>query len=91
MLPNRKDVDAINSQKLEDLPGTLMTYAAQDSGDEVFVRMLQRHCPAKTSLELKVGAQVRARWMVDRMRGICVYVTVNVLLSGCSSKNHAAK
>lgn len=40
-----------------------MTYAAQDSGDEAFVRMLQRHCPAKTNLELKIGAQVLQRQM----------------------------
>lgn len=63
---DRKDVDAINSQRLEDLPGTPMTYAAQDTGDEAFVRMLQRHCPAKTNLELKVGAQVPRQLMTYR-------------------------
>jgi ATP-dependent DNA helicase PIF1 len=35
-----------------------MYFTASDSGDEVFLRMLQSHCPARQRLELRAGAQV---------------------------------
>lgn len=54
----RKDVDTINAQKLLELSGEKFIYTAQDSGDTNFLAMLQKHCPAKSTLELKVGAQV---------------------------------
>ena len=35
-----------------------MTFRAQDSGDAAYLGALQRHCPARTLLTLKPGAQV---------------------------------
>ena len=35
-----------------------MEFKATDSGDPIFLRALQSHCPAKLVLKLKIGAQV---------------------------------
>ena len=54
----RRDVDRLNHQKLQELPGAVREYIASDSGDEAYLRMIQSHCPAKQQLKLKLGAQV---------------------------------
>ena len=54
----RRDVDRLNNQKLAELPGTAKVFIAIDSGEDVYVRMLQSHCPARQRLELKLGSQV---------------------------------
>ena len=36
-----------------------MDFKSVDSGDPVFLRVLQSHCPAKLMLKLKIGAQVQ--------------------------------
>jgi ATP-dependent DNA helicase PIF1 len=55
---NRKDVDILNTRELGALPGEAVEYKAMDSGDQSCLRVLQTHCPARSLLKLKVGAQV---------------------------------
>lgn len=65
----RKDVETLNTQHLQALPGKVMTFQAQDSGDTQALSILQRHCPAKSQLTLKVGAQVSSpTFVLTRMR-----------------------
>lgn len=53
-----KEVDSLNQTKLRELSGPTQTFIAIDTGEEIYMRMLQSHCRAKACLELKVGAQV---------------------------------
>lgn len=52
--PHKKDVDETNAKRLAALPGEEVVYSADDKGSAPFVQMLQRSCPARTSLALKV-------------------------------------
>ncbi len=49
---HREDVDAINAQQLKALPGEARRFAAQDVGSP---DVLAAACPARRTLELKVG------------------------------------
>lgn len=40
----------------------IITYHAQDHGEQHYLQTLQRNCPAKTCLQLKIGAQVSISW-----------------------------
>jgi ATP-dependent DNA helicase PIF1 len=51
-------VDRVNAARLDSLPGPAVTFAADDSGAEAFLSVLQAGCPARASVALKVGAQV---------------------------------
>ena len=55
---HKHDVDTLNTSELLELPGNVNTYAAQDQGEQTYIHMLQSHCPAKRSIQLKIGAQV---------------------------------
>lgn len=52
------DVDTINQQHLDALPGKVKRYQMTDSGNEWMVKALQRNILAPQTLELKVGAEV---------------------------------
>ena len=55
----RRDVDNLNQEKLKDLPGESMVFQAKDNGTEKqYLNALQKNCPAKEKLTLKIGAQV---------------------------------
>ena len=56
---HKHDVDTLNTSELLKLPGNVNTYNAQDQGEQTYIHMLQSHCPAKKSVQLKIGAQVR--------------------------------
>ena len=55
---HKHDVDTLNTSELLKLPGNVNTYNAQDQGEQTYIHMLQSHCPAKKSIQLKIGAQV---------------------------------
>ncbi|CAL5220858.1 g2943 [Coccomyxa viridis] len=68
-----EDVEAVNAQRLAELPGDSVRFAAQDTGR---TEALQA-CQSKASLELKAGAQVMltrnvapGRGLVNGARGI---------------------
>lgn len=58
LFTHRKEVEQVNTSRLRDLSGQLMTFNAQDTGESSFIPLLQRSCPARATLELKIGAQV---------------------------------
>ena len=55
---HKHDVDSLNTSELLKLPGNVNTFNAQDQGEQTYIHMLQSHCPAKKSIQLKIGAQV---------------------------------
>ena len=62
--------DAINTEKLKELPGDSLVFEAIDSSDrEGLKAILDKACPAKRTLELKVGAQVMLLKNVNVARG----------------------
>jgi ATP-dependent DNA helicase PIF1 len=58
MFSHNKDVDALNQEKLALLPGTATMYQAEDSGQEIPLKMLTSNSLALQTLGLKVGAVV---------------------------------
>lgn len=55
----RRDVDNLNQEKLKDLVGESFTFQAKDTAvEKQYLNALQRNCPARDKLILKVGAQV---------------------------------
>ena len=58
ILTHRYDVDKLNDEQLNKLEGEIQEYRACDTGDNIYMKMLQNHCPAKNLLKLKIGAQV---------------------------------
>lgn len=55
--PKRAQVEAINSRKLQELPGPVHTYTCRDSGEHPYVNQL-KDCIAPPELHLKKGAFV---------------------------------
>jgi ATP-dependent DNA helicase PIF1 len=66
----RRDVDNLNTKELGALPGDMIEYRAMDSGDQSYLRILQTHCPARSLLKLKVGAQVILVKNIDAANGL---------------------
>ena len=52
------DVDRINNQKLDQLPGEIICLTAEDSGEQPFLEQLDKNCLAPQKLCIKPGAQV---------------------------------
>jgi len=52
------DVDEVNNQQLDELPGKVHEYTQETHGSKQYVEQLQRSCLAPALLRLKVGAQV---------------------------------
>eukprot|EP00889_Picochlorum_renovo_P004468 jgi/Picre1/31498/NNA_006850.t1 len=67
LFTHRADVDAINRNELEKLPGECMTYHARDTGD---VNLLDASCQAPKTFELKVGSQVMLVKNISSRRGL---------------------
>ncbi|KAL4434118.1 hypothetical protein ABPG75_000559 [Micractinium tetrahymenae] len=64
---HREDVDAINAQQLRALPGEARKFVAQDVGSP---DVLAAACPARRTLELKVGAQVMLIRNISHRQGL---------------------
>ena len=64
--------DCVRARLLDDPAGVAKVYRAVDAGDAPFVSMLQSHCPAKQSINLKIGCQV-GYFIYLQMR-VCVYM-----------------
>lgn len=58
LFPTRAQVDGSNEKRLRDLPGKLVKYEAQDSGDPQLRDRLLVNMMAPKTLDLKVNAQV---------------------------------
>ncbi len=58
LLTTNSDVDAINLEHLEKLPGDTYEYAMETSGGKAFIETLKRSCLAPELLQLKKGASV---------------------------------
>lgn len=43
---------------MNELPGVVSTFLAQDTGQPKMIEILQKYCNAPTSLELKIDCQV---------------------------------
>lgn len=69
---HRAEVDQLNSQALSSLSNDLemREYQAIDSGESGYLTMLQKHCPAKDKLQLKIGAQVILVKTIDSAIGL---------------------
>eukprot|EP00884_Botryococcus_braunii_P016133 jgi/Botrbrau1/3202/Bobra.37_2s0032.1 len=74
---HRTDVDSVNAQRLAELVGSSVSFSCRDSGPNQDA--LASLCPARKSLELKVGAQVvlirslrPAEGLVNGARGVVV-------------------
>ena len=58
LLTTNVDVDAINAEYLEKLPGDVHSYDMETSGSKKYVEQLKRSCLAPEVLQLKKGASV---------------------------------
>ena len=59
LLTHKEDVERINRQRLDNLPGKKVLLNAHDnSNNDLLLKQLQSNCPAKAQLELKIGARV---------------------------------
>lgn len=74
-----RDVDAMNNERLIQLPGEETTFRAKDWGARPELGMLQRNCPAPETLTLKKDTQVillknldPANGLVNGTRGVVI-------------------
>lgn len=79
LLIYRNDADALNENELARLSGEAILFQARDTGDPVYLKALQHHCPAKATIALKEGAQVilvktinPEQGLVNGLRGVIV-------------------
>jgi ATP-dependent DNA helicase PIF1 len=65
-------VDALNAQALASLDPDreMRVYHAIDSGEAGYLETLQRYCPAKDKITLKIGAQVILVKTIDASIGL---------------------
>ena len=70
ILTHRLDVDRLNEQELNRLDGEIQEYRSTDTGEAMYVKMLQSHCPAKSLLKLKLGSQVILVKTIDASDGL---------------------
>ncbi|PSC73053.1 ATP-dependent DNA helicase PIF1 [Micractinium conductrix] len=67
LFTHREDVDLINAQQLKALPSEPHKFVAQDVGSG---EVLAAACPARRTLELKVGAQVTLIKNISQRQGL---------------------
>ena len=66
---HRDDVEHINSEQLQKLPGEKLTFHAVDS-DPNFSKFMESHTPVLGTMVLKVGAQVMLMKNIDISKGL---------------------
>lgn len=64
------DVNVYNAGRLAKLPGDLKRFHAKDDGQEHHITYFDKHCPAPTTLELKIGVQVMLLVNLDVLSGL---------------------
>lgn len=62
LFTHNADVDTMNLQKLQELPGEEKTYKMSGSGNPKVIEILKRNCLSPEDLRLKVGAMVMFTW-----------------------------
>ena len=58
LMTHNRQADEVNDAKLRAMKGKQRTYCAEDSGENPYLRQLQRACLSPEALTLKVGAKV---------------------------------
>lgn len=86
-----RDVDAMNNERLIQLPGEETTFRAKDWGARPELSMLQRNCPAPETLTLKKDTQVillknldPANGLVNGTRGVVIDFRAPDLVRACT-------
>jgi ATP-dependent DNA helicase PIF1 len=69
LYPTNADVDRINSYKVDQLPGELICFTSDDSGEAPFLETLDKNCLAPQKLCIKPGAQVMLLKNLDTEHG----------------------
>jgi ATP-dependent DNA helicase PIF1 len=64
-------VDALNAQRLAQLPGPERVYDAEDAGQEPHLTQMRKNCLAEARLRLKEGAQVMLIKNLNVGMGLC--------------------
>ena len=64
------DVDKINNQKVEELPGEMISLVSEDTGEPPFLEQLDKGCLAPQKLCIKPGAQVMLLKNLDTEGGL---------------------
>lgn len=64
------DVNRYNADRLAKLSGELKRFHAKDDGQPYHAEYFDKHCPAPTTLELKLGAQVMLLVNLDVQGGL---------------------
>lgn len=70
----RADVSTINLTELDKLPGDALVFEAKDGcqpGQDNALKEIQKNCPAKEKITLKIGAQVVLLRNLNVSQGLC--------------------
>jgi ATP-dependent DNA helicase PIF1 len=70
LFPTNADVDKINKQKVDEVPGEMVCLMAEDSGEAQFLENLDKNCLAPQKLCIKPGAQVMLLKNLDTEGGL---------------------
>jgi ATP-dependent DNA helicase PIF1 len=70
LYPTNADVDRINNLKVDQLPGEMFCFTADDSGESPFLENLDKSCLAPQKLCIKPGAQVMLLKNLDTEAGL---------------------
>lgn len=71
LLTLKREVDDLNTRELSSLSGAVQNFRARDTGAGSAMEVLAASCPARASLDLKVGAQVILLRNLDVSSGLC--------------------
>ena len=64
------DVDILNKEMLNEIPGTIKRYVAKDTGSDFHTDFFNKHTPIPEILELKINAQVMLLKNIDVTKGL---------------------
>jgi ATP-dependent DNA helicase PIF1 len=64
------DVDILNKEMLNEIPGTIKKFYAKDTGSPFHVDFFNKHTPIPEVLELKIDAQVMLLKNIDVTKGL---------------------
>lgn len=71
LLTRKSEVDEMNSRRLASLNQKLETFIARDTGSSQHTSVLDRMCPARSTLHLCIGARVMLLKNISVHEGLC--------------------
>lgn len=72
LMTRKRHVEDMNARQLHKIPGVTVTFKAKDSGSHAgHLSQLDKVCPARQSIELKVGARVMLLKNLNVNEGLC--------------------